>query len=388
MEGSASAFPDWAHLPPLVLHLISEKVKSVTDYVRFRAVCSPWRSASLAKPCHLPFQLPWLMIPHHPWGKQDDGIRLFYDLWQEKMHKIHLPEIVGKTCCASYHGWLLLVARGGTELCLLNPLTQAHVELPPFTIPVNDDSDEELTNCLFSEHMITKITFSSDLTDPNCIIVVLCISQGVYFCKVGDFCWTDAVPHPVWKENVPLPVRRSLLQDAAYNNGSVYLLYEVAMVIYDLNTQRLQRYLFKPKLHHVTKFFFVGKSGVYFVAFHSAKGVKEALGQKFELYQVQEQPMVVKRIVDTSDIAIFCGDSYHYLAVCADDWDSFDGDCMYAVLDSFGDRGLLDSGSYSIYCAKLDSGKSKPVVLGLGKGLVDFLWMFPEPKIWFQPSLV
>ncbi|KAF3325290.1 F-box protein [Carex littledalei] len=118
------------------------KIKSITDYVRFRAVCSPWRSASVAKPRHLPFQPPWLMYPAYK-----NEIQLFYDLWQDKIHKIPLPETVGELCCASYRGWFMLVACDHTELFLLNPLTRARVELPLLQIRLKFS---ELARILFT----------------------------------------------------------------------------------------------------------------------------------------------------------------------------------------------------------------------------------------------
>ncbi|KAJ4777844.1 F-box family protein [Rhynchospora pubera] len=142
---SKSAFSDWSHLPPDIVQLISEKFKSITDYLRFRAVCSPWRSASLPRPRHLPPQLPWLMLTHKPYKKQKgqrhNGVYLFYDLERSKLREVHLPETTGMVCCASYQGWLLLLASKGREVLLLNPITRARIQLPPFTALVKRFGD-------------------------------------------------------------------------------------------------------------------------------------------------------------------------------------------------------------------------------------------------------
>ncbi|XP_078172678.1 F-box protein At2g05970-like [Carex rostrata] len=375
MGDSASEFPDWAHLLPEVVYLISEKVKYIADYIRFRAVCSPWRSASAPKPRHLPHQLPWLMIPYGIRRTDDDGIRLFYDLWESKMRKIHLPETIGKLCWATYRGWLLIVASDCRELFLLNPLTRTRVKLPKFRNWMD-----------FSRS--TKMTFSADLTDPNCFIMLfLPYYNGIYFCKAGDLFWTDAVPHQVRREAVPLSVQQLRLKDATYNKGSFYLLYDQAMFVYDLYQQRVQgTYIFKPELQLVTKFFLKGKSGLYIVANYFTGRFEGALRQKIELYEIQEQQqMEIKQIADTSDITIFHGYKYQYLAVRTTDWDSLDGDCMYMAYVRQPSAGIDDGGSYSIYCAKLDDGEPKPVVLRLCEEMLNWLSL---RAMWFQPNFV
>ncbi|XP_078165474.1 F-box protein SKIP23-like [Carex rostrata] len=415
MEDSTS--PYWAHLPLAAVRLISQKIKCITDYVQFRAVCSPWSAASLPKPCHLPHQLPWLMVPSPKLFQEDDGIRLFYDLWEAKMRKIHLPETIDKVCCASYRGWLLLVARGGSELFLLNPLTRARVELPPFTIPVKHiwDGDEEdirrwgvppprkvdyLFKSMMGDKVITKVTFSTDLTDPNCVIMVFFQRfKGIFFCKVGDCCWTQ-VAQP--------PAPTAELADAAYNNGSFYLLDNGAIYIYNLNKHKnLGMCFFEPELQAVPKFFLVGKSGLYMVAVHNTEdggcvGAEGATGkppvQKIELYQVIESRMEFKLINDTSDIAIFYGDNYHYLAVGTDDWGSLDGGGIYKeyVCSSSVDNEIMlnylvfkywnvHEPCYGIFFAKLDEGRSDPVVVGVSK--MPQVWP-PPPSMWFQPNFV
>ncbi|XP_078182106.1 F-box protein SKIP23-like [Carex rostrata] len=418
MEDSATAFPDWAHLPLAAVLLISQKVKCITDYVRFRAVCSPWRDASLPKPSHLPPQLPWLMIPYmvHR-GIVDDGIRSFYDLWEAKMHKIPLPETIGKRCCATYRGWLLLLDSGGSELFLLNPLTRVRVPLPPFNIPVKHiwDGDEEdkrrfgerpprmvdhLFKSMFGTYAITKITFSTDLTDPNCIIMVFFQrARGIFYCKVGDLCWTQVVrpPYP-----------NAELADAAYNNGSFYLYYEDAMAIYNLNQHKeMGIYFFDPELKFLPKFFLVGKSGVFMVGVHPIEedqyrgGVKatgKAPKQKIDLYQVidEEPRMDVKRVADTSDTIIFYGDNYHYLAVCADDLDLLDGGCIYmeyVCSSSVVNEVMINPVNpthwrdhqpcYGIFLATLNDGNPEPLVLGVAKMPQIFT---PPPSMWFQPN--
>jgi hypothetical protein len=334
-------------------------------------------------------------------------MRLFYDLWESKMRKLHLPETIGMTCCASYRGWLLLVATGASELFLLNPLTRARVNLPPFTTPVTHICAEAgdspikvdyLFRDLLGSVAITKVTFSSDLTDPNCIIMVFFQRvQAIFFCRVGDHRWTEVI-----KPFMPI----SELADAVYHNGRFHLLNSEMISTYDPSQKVQGVYFFKPELRGISKFFLVGKSGLYLLAarFMKQEGAVEnnnivrASRQMVEMYHIPDDTMVVNRITDTSDTTIFFGDNYHYLSVCADDWDSLDGGCMYmeysCVPNAGNDGGCMcleysflpaREGSYSIVRGKLGDDKTQPLVTGFGKN-PEF---FPlSPAMWFQPSFV
>ncbi|XP_078165723.1 putative F-box protein At4g22165 [Carex rostrata] len=395
MENSASPIPDWANLPLAAVYLISQKVKCITDYVRFRAVCSPWRCASFPNP-HLPLQLPWLMIPYSIKDREDDGIRLFYDHWESKMRKIHLPETIGMACCASYRGWLLLVARGGMELFLLNPLTRARIQLPPFP-------NDFLVRLFLGIYVFSKMTFSADPTDPNCIIMVFSQRfQAIFFCKVGDCCWTEIVVAPF------LGAALQLI-DAVYYNERFYLLNDEVIYIYDLCQLEVPViYFLEAELQSLCKYFLIGKSGVYIVTDHytedeggedAEEATEKAPKQKIVLYQIIEQElgMDVKQIADTNDIAIFYGDNYHYLAVCADDWDSLDRGCLFMeyiyslssdyelLLYTDPNEGFEHGSCYVIFYTKLADGKPEPVVFDLGQ--MPRIWP-PGPALWFQPTFM
>ncbi|KAF6135641.1 hypothetical protein GIB67_028212 [Kingdonia uniflora] len=48
------------------------------------------------------------------------------------MHHLYLPELHGKRCCSTSHGWMVMVG-DDPELCLLNPFTRAIIQLPSLT---------------------------------------------------------------------------------------------------------------------------------------------------------------------------------------------------------------------------------------------------------------
>ncbi|KAK2440291.1 F-box protein SKIP23 [Trifolium repens] len=66
---------DWSQLPTELLQLISEKLKSEFYLLRFRSVCSTWRSSipNNRPNHHLPFKLP----PIHSYPDNDND-NIFY----------------------------------------------------------------------------------------------------------------------------------------------------------------------------------------------------------------------------------------------------------------------------------------------------------------------
>ncbi|KAJ3687856.1 hypothetical protein LUZ61_017020 [Rhynchospora tenuis] len=361
---SPSEFCDWAYLPPEIVELISVNVKYIVDYVRFRAVCSTWRSASRPKPLHLPPQLPWLMLPYEAETRTDNGgIRFFYDAWESKMREIHLPETRIMTCCASYRGWLLLVLYKGRKVSLLNPLTRCEIELPPFS-------------AWFDPYYIcfgkSKMTFSADLNHPNCLITVFLEKDWVISCRIGERSWKRYYPS-------------EQLVDATRYNGRLFLLYKGKMVIIESNKLKHKgvlkpklTFIFDPEFAALRKRFVEGKSGVYVV------GVLPE--EKFVLYRYHERKMRLKKITTNSSdsTAIFYGNNYPCLALSSNDWDLLDGGSLYMEHKSVPDELKLEAvkSGYNLF-AKMVDGKVK--LLDEEDQRPPYRYSAP-PAMWFQPS--
>ncbi|TVU10530.1 hypothetical protein EJB05_44067, partial [Eragrostis curvula] len=60
----AAAPQSWPDLPPDLVHLISGRLHDLADFVRFHAVCKPWRDM-LPESQPRPLFLPWLLAPGH-----------------------------------------------------------------------------------------------------------------------------------------------------------------------------------------------------------------------------------------------------------------------------------------------------------------------------------
>jgi hypothetical protein len=215
---------DWTLLPLELLQLISENLTSISDYVHFRAVCTAWHVASSPHPCHLPPQLPWLVLPRGPDNGEDAhlGSSLsLYDLSQSRTHVLDLPAIQGKRICGSSHGWLVLERNGG--VWLLNPITRDEISLPSLSARPNSiyggNIKVEAQNCVLKFCIKKAVLSSKPLVDSKCLVMALFWSTwATAFCRIGDECWTTLT---VEDELLAPPY---CVIDICYHNG---LLYEI-----------------------------------------------------------------------------------------------------------------------------------------------------------------
>jgi hypothetical protein len=213
--------PDWCLLPPDLVHMITEKVTSITDFMRFRAVCTAWRSASSPRPRHLPLQLPWLVLSRGP----DDGADAnlgsslsLYDLSQSKTHTLDFPQIQGKRICGSSHGWLILEKK--RDVWLFNPITRDQITLPSLSAKPSSfagiHTEVEVLHCALRFCIRKAILSSNPRMHPNCLVMALFWgSWQTAFCKIGDECWTTLI----LAEEIPRPWCAT---DISYHNGFFY----------------------------------------------------------------------------------------------------------------------------------------------------------------------
>jgi hypothetical protein len=127
----------WSNVGDGPAGLIAERVLAddVTDYVRFRAVCRPWRQCTADPRAHgmldrrfLPRR--WIMLPE----EVADPDRRLLNVSTGQCVRAHLPELRGHDVCApTIEGLLVLRNRATYAVRLLNPLTRQVADLPPAT---------------------------------------------------------------------------------------------------------------------------------------------------------------------------------------------------------------------------------------------------------------
>ncbi|KAJ1688892.1 hypothetical protein LUZ63_013047 [Rhynchospora breviuscula] len=116
----------WSELLPELLVAIAEKLTEPGAYLRFRCVCSSWRSAtqSLRIP---PFpKIPWLILP----SDHSSSLHHFYSFSEDRLYQLLLPK--ARNCDlllgSSSSSGLLLFARNDYPTMLIHPFTKRRID--------------------------------------------------------------------------------------------------------------------------------------------------------------------------------------------------------------------------------------------------------------------
>ena len=123
---------DWANLQTDIVGTIIRKL-AIPDYIRFRAVCTSWnRVCACRDVSNDPRVDPWLMLPTHMLGRAK-----FFSIPERKNETIRIPStdtLFGSmwTPVGSSHGWLVFFCPTQGTMQLVNPISRAQFELPPF----------------------------------------------------------------------------------------------------------------------------------------------------------------------------------------------------------------------------------------------------------------
>ncbi|KAJ4785618.1 F-box SKIP23-like protein (DUF295) [Rhynchospora pubera] len=137
MEAKKALQRDWSSLPIEVLNLIAKKLGEISDFVRFRAVCTAWRFSTPST--DLPQQFPWILMKH-----QNTTDLSFYSIPSNKIYSIHASKSLGKWLYGPLEGYMLadLYYQSLWEFgdpfaltlqpSLFNPLNNHEIPLPTY----------------------------------------------------------------------------------------------------------------------------------------------------------------------------------------------------------------------------------------------------------------
>ncbi|PIA43349.1 hypothetical protein AQUCO_01900018v1 [Aquilegia coerulea] len=178
---------DWLDLPLNLVSVISEKLLiHIQDYIRFGAVCRPWRFVYIENHhrCCLrpPRRLPMLMI-----GSVDPQTHSFYDIIDKKVYNSSLVTFSkNKGCCSSSEGWLIKEDEKSI-VHLINPFLSVNnnIELP--VLPYLEYEGVNLDGFL-----IKAVLSANPLLSPNFIVMAIYGElRALAFYKSGDSAWTS-----------------------------------------------------------------------------------------------------------------------------------------------------------------------------------------------------
>ncbi|XP_061993326.1 putative F-box protein At4g22660 [Rosa rugosa] len=193
---------NWCDLPLELLELISKKLAFI-DIVRFKSVCSCWKSAAesyTSSPNYTPApEAPWLMVSlpadHQrvQTGDKDAHYFWFFSLTEKKFRKIKTSfegfDYPHVTYAGSSHGWLAICDFNKAMVYLLNPFSGSRIDLPSISTLPNI-----VEGC---NPRVCRVVASSDPSrNKKFFVVVKYVSRilsphsKLAFCKNGDEKWT------------------------------------------------------------------------------------------------------------------------------------------------------------------------------------------------------
>ncbi|MCD7463308.1 hypothetical protein HAX54_050318 [Datura stramonium] len=126
---------EWSQLPRELVDLISKHLSTETDFLRFRSVCSSWRSSVPPKPypsslSRFPI-LPNNGIAENSWG---------FKLSKAPLYLLRSPN---GTTSSGNHGWIIKLDRENPQrMRLLNPLSRSQFKPLPSNFPKILDSSQ------------------------------------------------------------------------------------------------------------------------------------------------------------------------------------------------------------------------------------------------------
>ena len=180
---------DWSNLGDGPAGLIAELVLAydVADYLRFRAVCRPWRQCSTEPRSHDGLDrrfYPWRwVLLREPLAAPNR--RCFLNSSTGECIQLDLPELLDHELLTVTPEGLLLLLHDRNHVRLLNPLTRHLTELPPLTtlLPSKD-------HVMLSRFKIDDLASCSGIASDDST-VVLCFNRFrmLGMAKPGDDHW-------------------------------------------------------------------------------------------------------------------------------------------------------------------------------------------------------
>ncbi|CAL4968041.1 unnamed protein product [Urochloa decumbens] len=154
---------DWTKLPPDLASEIAGRLLStdLTEYMRFRAVCKPWRqSTEDPRGLHSRF-IPrnWVVLINYlDCFRRNNGeeearnkFRLLNVATGASLTRVEFPELSGCHAMGYAEGLLVLWNKATSGIRLLNPLTRAVTDLPSFSSVLADASSASAAAVLHTD---------------------------------------------------------------------------------------------------------------------------------------------------------------------------------------------------------------------------------------------
>ncbi|KAF3336829.1 F-box/kelch-repeat protein [Carex littledalei] len=353
----------WSDLPSELVITIAGNLTEFTDHIRFRSVCSHWRSSFQSLSLRLPRQLPWLALP-------STSSPHFYSLSEDRVYSSPPPGVADNSnVLGSASGWFISVSGRYSHITfsLINPFTGASVGLP------SPDPSSTLSYAAAD-------TLIWDRSDS--VVVAACsTSFGVFHCRLGETAWVLIESQ-----------RFRMASSITFYEGRFYILPVDTCETVVLDSETLEEitvinapYLDSPVGAHL----FVSSGELLLLVKSTWMYLFPDSDSQF--YKVQRANLndeLVEwiEVNDIGDRALFV-DNLHCFSVKVGDHGLLRRNCIYSA-QSKTSGGLRNSSrTYSISIFDLGNSNGERLECALSKLRAASLRGAVSPPSWFFPSL-
>ncbi|XP_029120564.1 F-box protein At2g26160-like [Elaeis guineensis] len=365
----------WSEFPEELLVLIFKKLRLISDCIRFGGVCKSWRSASqpTAATSSLHPQLPLLLLPYLCFTDS----RSFFSLSTNSIHTLSLPNTCCKEILASSHGWLLLADFKTKAISLLNPITEAQIQLPPLPEYHPEIDGTNLTTVVPHKGVISS---SPSSAEHDCVVITITCQpwkshrRHVNFCRPGrDEVWTKLKTSPI-------------LDSVVYSKGRFYMLDLAGVVtVYDAVDPSV-KILSLPKPAFALQYFLVKASETELLFCAYSRELSGGMDLRHFKMDLSGQMLEWSEIDGIGDKALFLTrEKCSCSMVCARDFPGCKEGCVYYETPFFDDD-LVDAflpQNHNIKVINIKDGSYEFIrCAALGTSAKHLM-----APVWFTPSL-
>ncbi|XP_078179002.1 F-box/kelch-repeat protein At2g24250-like [Carex rostrata] len=354
---------DWSDLPSELVITIAGNLTEFTDHLRFRSVCSHWRSSFQSHSLSLPRQLPWLALP-------STSSPHFYSFSEDRVYSSPPAVVANNTnVLGSASGWFISVRGRDRHITfsLINPFTGVSIGLP----------SPDPYSSLFYAAADTLVWDRSD----SAVVAACSTRLGVFHCRLGETAW-------VLIESQHYHMASSI----TFYEGRFYILQDDTCETVVLDGETLQQItvIDAPHLDSPVEAHLFVSSGELLLLMKSTWMYlfPDSDSQFYKVRRANLNDELVEwiEVNDIGDRALFV-DNLHCFSVEVGDHSLLRRNCIYSAQSKTSGGPRNSSRTYSISIFDLKNNNGERLGCALNKFCAASLRGVVSPPSWILPSL-
>ncbi|KAJ9704613.1 hypothetical protein PVL29_002934 [Vitis rotundifolia] len=347
---------EWANLPRDLLHLIAKRLDSHFDLLRFRSVCSSWRSSSPSKPLSIFSHL--LISPMTGFSE----ITCAFSLSKRLILQVGLPDSRAQTTSDS---WLIKIEKDGSDgIRLINPLTTVKFRHLPPDFPKTIDFSGLRVFELGQEYVLDHHSLGN--ADPvNTEKAAFCSGKGDdFWLLTKNFAGKLAVYRSQDKKWMIIDDTQSPYHDVTFFDGKFYAVNNTGQtVVVDVanGSLRAMNLAASSEVGGGKKCLVESKGELLLVNTYFSEEY-DGRTIRFKVFRLDQREQTWVEIESLDDRLLFLGDYASFSARASDFYGCKENSICFTEISFFSDEMVDDafwSGTIGVF--DLDSGSIGPL---------------------------